>query len=158
MARRSREQAVLDLVASERLGRLVEVISLAYAVFEQPASTEAWPKAPHPPLLHQPNPLQHCRTAIDAGQGAAPDGQRWNQPGERAVYLGMTPEITVLELLVHLNGMLSALMVPSGYDLPDRPSLTRKPIPTIFLRVRTLSPMARPAPPLPATGCGVGSS
>ena len=67
MARRSREQAALDLVASERLDRLVEVISLAYGVFEQPASTEAWLKAPHP-LLHQVSPLQHCRTAIGAGQ------------------------------------------------------------------------------------------
>ena len=67
MARRTREQAALDLVASERLDRLVEVISLAYGVFEQPASTEAWLKAPHP-LLHQISPLQHCRTAIGAGQ------------------------------------------------------------------------------------------
>ena len=67
MARRSREQVVLDLVASERLDRLMEVISLAYGVFEQPASTEAWLKAPHP-LLQQATPLQHCRTAIGAGQ------------------------------------------------------------------------------------------
>ena len=67
MARRSREGAMLDVAASERLDRLVEVISLAYAVFEHPASTEAWLKAPHP-LLHQVSPLQHCRTAIGAGQ------------------------------------------------------------------------------------------
>ena len=67
MARRVREQAALDLVASERLDRLMEVISLAYGVFEHPASTEAWLKAPHP-LLQQASPLQHCRTAIGAGQ------------------------------------------------------------------------------------------
>ncbi|WP_341899929.1 antitoxin Xre/MbcA/ParS toxin-binding domain-containing protein [Synechococcus sp. UW140] len=67
MARRTREQVALDLVASERLDRLVEVISMAYGVFEQPASTEAWLKAPHP-LLHQISPLQHCRTSIGAGQ------------------------------------------------------------------------------------------
>ncbi len=67
MARRTREQVALDLVASERLDRLVEVISMAYGVFEQPASTEAWLKAPHP-LLRQITPLQHCRTAIGAGQ------------------------------------------------------------------------------------------
>ena len=67
MARRSREQAALDLVSSERLDRLMEVLGLAYGVFEQPASTEAWLKAPHP-LLHQASPLQHCRTAIGAGQ------------------------------------------------------------------------------------------
>jgi putative toxin-antitoxin system antitoxin component (TIGR02293 family) len=56
MARRSREQAALDLVTSERLDRLMQVISLAYGVFEQPASTETWLKAPHP-LLHQASPL-----------------------------------------------------------------------------------------------------
>jgi len=67
MARRAREQVALDLVASERLDRLMEVVSLAYGVFEQPDSTEAWLKTPHP-LLHQVSPLQHCRTAIGAGQ------------------------------------------------------------------------------------------
>ena len=67
MARHVREQVALDLVASERLDRLVEVISLTYGVFEDPASTEAWLKAPHP-LLHQASQLQHCRTAIGAGQ------------------------------------------------------------------------------------------
>ena len=67
IARRAREQVALDLVASERLDRLMEVVSLAYGVFEQPDSTEAWLKTPHP-LLHQVSPLQHCRTAIGAGQ------------------------------------------------------------------------------------------
>jgi putative toxin-antitoxin system antitoxin component (TIGR02293 family) len=67
MARRARDQVALDLVASERLDRLLQVISLAYGVFEQPGSTEAWLKAPHP-LLHQASPLQHCRTAIGAAQ------------------------------------------------------------------------------------------
>jgi putative toxin-antitoxin system antitoxin component (TIGR02293 family) len=67
MARRARDQVVLDLVASERLDQLLQVISLAYGVFEQPGSTEAWLKAPHP-LLHQASPLQHCRTAIGAAQ------------------------------------------------------------------------------------------
>ncbi|MCP9905336.1 DUF2384 domain-containing protein [Cyanobium sp. BA5m-10] len=38
---------------------------MAYGVFEQPASTEVWLKAPHP-LLHQASPLHHCRTAIGA--------------------------------------------------------------------------------------------
>jgi len=36
----------------------VEVISLAYGVFELPASTEVWLKATHP-LLHQASPLPH---------------------------------------------------------------------------------------------------
>jgi len=67
MARRTRDQEPLDWVASERVDRLVEEISLAYGVFENPASTEAWLKAPNP-LLHRATPLQHCRTAIGAGQ------------------------------------------------------------------------------------------
>lgn len=45
-----------------------------------------------------------------SGQGAARDGQRWNQPGQ-------------LEVLVHLNGVLSVPLVLSGYDVPDGPGL-----------------------------------
>jgi putative toxin-antitoxin system antitoxin component (TIGR02293 family) len=67
LARRVRQKAPLELVPSERLDRLLDVISLAYAVFEDPTSTEAWLKAPHP-LLQQASPLQHCRTAIGATQ------------------------------------------------------------------------------------------
>lgn len=68
--------------------------------------------------------LSKARYAGDlSGQGAARDGQRWNQPGQRAVYLGLTPEITVLEVLVHLNGVLSVPLVLSRYDVPDGPGL-----------------------------------
>jgi RES domain-containing protein len=71
--------------------------------------------------------LSKARYAGDlTGQGAALDGQRWNQPGQRAVYLGMTPEITVLEVLVHLNGVLSAPLVLCGYDVPDTPGLIKE--------------------------------
>jgi hypothetical protein len=45
--------------------------------------------------------LSKARYAGDfTGQGAARDGQRWNQPGQRAVYLGL-----------------------SAYDVPDGPGL-----------------------------------
>ena len=71
--------------------------------------------------------LSKARYAGDlTGQGAARDGQRWNQPGQRAVYLGMTAEITVLEVLVHLNGVLSAPLVLCGYDVPDTPGLIKE--------------------------------
>ncbi len=74
--------------------------------------------------------LTKARYAGDlTGQGAARDGQRWNQHGQRAVYLGMTPEITVLEVLVHLNGVLSAPLVLSAYDVPAGPGLIAKPEP-----------------------------
>ena len=43
------------------------MIGLAFDVFEDPATTEAWLKAPHP-LLDQGSPLQQCRTAIGATQ------------------------------------------------------------------------------------------
>ena len=34
------------------------------------------------------------------------------------MYLGLTPEITVLEVLVHLNGVLIAPLVLSAYEVP----------------------------------------
>jgi RES domain-containing protein len=75
--------------------------------------------------------LSKARYAGDlTGQGAARDGQRWNQAGQRAVYLGLTPEITVLEVLVHLNGVLSAPLVLCGYDVPDAVGLIAEPDPT----------------------------
>ena len=68
--------------------------------------------------------LSKARYAGDlTGQGAARDGQRWNQSGQRAVYLGLTPEITVLEVLVHLNGVLIAPLVLSAYEVPAGPGL-----------------------------------
>jgi RES domain-containing protein len=68
--------------------------------------------------------LSKARYAADlTGQGAARDGQRWNQPGQRAVVQGLTPEITALEVLVHLNGVLSVPLVLSGYDVPAAPDL-----------------------------------
>ena len=68
--------------------------------------------------------LSKARYAGDlSGQGAARDGQRWNQAGQRAVTMGLTPEITVLEVLVHLNGVASASLVLCGYDIPAGPGL-----------------------------------
>ena len=75
--------------------------------------------------------LSKARYAGDlTGQGAARDGQRWNQAGQRAVYLGMTAEITVLEVLVHLNGVLSAPLVLCCYEVPNKPGLIKETDPT----------------------------
>jgi RES domain-containing protein len=75
--------------------------------------------------------LSKVRYAGDlTGQGAARHGQRWNQSGQRAVYLGMTPEITVLEVLVHLSGVISAPLVLCGYDVPDTSGLIAEADPT----------------------------
>ncbi len=141
LARRVRQVAPLEPAPSERLDRLHDVISLACAVFEDPASTEAWLKAPHPPLPHglrgdpgaaaaagdrsgcpglmQAWRLSKVRYAADlSGVGAARDGQRWNSPGQPAVTMGLTPEITVLELLVLLNGVISAPLMLCSYAIP----------------------------------------
>jgi len=67
LARRVRQEGPLESAVLERLDRLLEPIGLALSVFEDPATTETWLKAPHP-LLHQVSPLQRCRTAIGAGQ------------------------------------------------------------------------------------------
>jgi len=77
--------------------------------------------------------LSKARYAGDlSGQGAARDGQRWNQPGQRAVYLGLTPEITVLEVLVHLNGVLSVPLVLGCYEVPDGPGLITEADPAVL--------------------------
>lgn len=62
-----------------------------------------------------------------SGVGAAREGQRWNHPGQRAVYLGLTPEITVLERLVHFNGAPSAPLALCCYELPDEAELMQHP-------------------------------
>lgn len=75
--------------------------------------------------------LSKSRYAGDlTGQGAAREVQRWNQPGQRAVYLGLTPEITVLEVLVQLNGVLHVPLVLCSYDIPESPDLLIKPEPS----------------------------
>jgi len=72
--------------------------------------------------------LSKARYAGDlSGLGAARDGQCWNPPGQRAVPMGLTPEITVLELLVHLNGVISAPLVLCTYAVPDDPGLIARP-------------------------------
>jgi RES domain-containing protein len=77
--------------------------------------------------------LTKARYAGDlTGQWAAREGQRWNQPGQRAVYLGLTPEITVLEVLVHLNGVLTAPLVLSGYEVPAAPGLISEADPAVL--------------------------
>ena len=50
LARRVRQEGPLEPAVSERLDRLLEAIGLALSVFEDPATTETWLKAPHPLL------------------------------------------------------------------------------------------------------------
>jgi RES domain-containing protein len=99
--------------------------------------------------------LSKARYAGDlTGQGAARDGQRWNQAGQRAVYMGLTPEITVLEVLVHLNGVLSAPLVLCGYDVPDTPGLIAEADPKALPVGWNAIPHGQASAGLEATGCG----
>jgi len=70
-------------------------------VFEDPATSETWLKAPHP-LLHQVSPLQHYRTAIGAaqmrllpaGDGAGCFGGRWLREADQLALV--LPSVVVL--------------------------------------------------------------
>ena len=102
LARRVRQKGPLEPAVSERLDRLLEAIGLALSVFEDPATTATWLKAPHP-LLHQVSQLQHYRkgdrgrppgAAAPAGDGAGCFGGRWlREAGQLALVL---PSVVVL--------------------------------------------------------------
>ena len=96
--------------------------------------------------------LSKARYAGDlSGVGAAREGQRWNQPGQRVVYLGLTPEITVLEMLVHFNGVPSAQLALCCYELPDEAELMQQPaLANLPLAVAWLSSMKGLALVLPS--------
>ena len=96
--------------------------------------------------------LSKARYAGDlSGVGAAREGQRWNQPGQRVVYLGLTPEITVLEMLVHFNGAPSAPLALCCYELPDEAELMQQPgLADLPLAVAWLSSMKGLALVLPS--------
>ena len=96
--------------------------------------------------------LSKARYAGDlSGVGAAREGQRWNHPGQRAVYLGLTPEITVLEMLVHFNGAPSAPLALCCYELPDEAELMQQPgLADLPLAVAWLSSMKGLALVLPS--------
>lgn len=58
--------------------------------------------------------------ALDrTGIGARTYGGRWNTPGVAVIYAGMTPEISAMEMLVHVGDMLPADLVLVRIDLPD---------------------------------------
>ena len=66
MLRRSRQGEPLDLAPSERLDHLMEVVGLAYAVFEDPAARlVSWR-------------LSKARYAGDLSGIGAASGHRWN--------------------------------------------------------------------------------
>lgn len=75
------------------------------------------------------------------GTGAALNGGRWNNVNDAALYMGLTHAITVLEILVHLNGAPSSDMKSVSFELPDDPSLYLQPaiseLPTDWKRLPT---------------------
>jgi len=99
----------------------VEVISLAYRVFEQPASTDAWLKAPHP-LLHQASPLQPCRTVISR----AGSGPRWSALEPTGAAGGVFGDDARKHRVGGAGAPQQCPHRPSllcGYDVPDTPAL-----------------------------------
>ena len=56
----------------------------------------------------------------------------------------MTPEITVFEVLVHLNGVLSAPLVLCGYDVPATPGLIGEPDPNALPKGWNAIPHSQP--------------
>lgn len=63
---------------------------------------------------------RHLPTAFD-GEGARRYGGRWNSPGRAVVYLGGTPAIAALELMVHnaRATLLDEQFVIVPVDVPD---------------------------------------
>ena len=63
---------------------------------------------------------KHARNAFD-GEGAYLYGGRWNSPGFRAVYLGGSPGITALEMIVHTDDpedlyRMPYVLIPVDFD------------------------------------------
>ena len=58
--------------------------------------------------------------ALDrSGFGASIKGQRWNSPNIRAIYAGLTPEISAMEKLVHTGSILPKNLQLVRFTLPD---------------------------------------
>lgn len=58
-----------------------------------------------------------------SGAGAALNGGRWNNIDDKALYMGLTHAITVLETLVHFNGSAAVGLKSVLFELPDDASL-----------------------------------
>lgn len=72
--------------------------------------------------------------ALDrSGFGASIKGQRWNSLNIRAIYAGLTPEISAMEKLVHAGSILPQnlqlvrLTLPDASDLYEEPDLKDLP-------------------------------
>ncbi len=55
-----------------------------------------------------------------SGTGAAIHGGRWNKKGQAVLYTGESPEITLLELIVHTPPMLVPDLDLVTLDIPDK--------------------------------------
>ena len=60
---------------------------------------------------------KHLESAFD-GEGARLYGGRWNSPGKRVVYASEATSLSILELLVHVDGSLLAnyTAIPVEFD------------------------------------------
>lgn len=62
-----------------------------------------------------------CRSTYPAydGEGARRVGGRWNSKGIRVLYMSENRSLAVLEVLVHLSGVLPDKYFLGSADIPD---------------------------------------
>lgn len=73
------------------------------------------------PLVYRIQKKQFIESVL-TGEGARLNGGRWNPPGIPLVYTSMTPELALLETLVHLDGTPVRDLPPFvrvSIELPD---------------------------------------
>lgn len=73
------------------------------------------------PVVYRIQKKQFIESVL-TGEGARLNGGRWNPPGTPLVYTSMTPELALLETLVHLDGTPLRDLPPFvrvSIELPD---------------------------------------
>jgi RES domain-containing protein len=68
-----------------------------------------------------------CRSTYPPydGEGARRAGGRWNSKGTRVLYLSENRSLAVLEILVHLSGILPDKYLSGSADIPDNLPIER---------------------------------
>ena len=83
-----------------------------------------------------------CRSAYPAydGEGARRVGGRWNSKGVRVLYMSENRSLAVLEVLVHLSGMLPDKYLLGAADIPGDLAMEKVGDQDLPDRWSTLSP------------------
>ena len=83
-----------------------------------------------------------CRSTYPAynGEGARRAGGRWNSKGVRVLYMSENRSLAVLEVLVHLSGMLPDKYLLGAVHIPDNLTIEKIGEEDLPLKWSTLSP------------------